>query len=406
MRNFISYRKILLFVLLCGAFKAEAQIVNTGEQIFIDKQGLFFVETTYDHSGGSILDNGVFQINGNLTNTDAASGVFAPLSTGIVNLSGNTQVIGGTSKTSFPNLVLEGTGSATLGFNADVFGSLNLKSKEFKAEKYNLTITNPVATAISRLTGYVSTDNKGKLIRAMNTSSSYLFPVGSSVGTMIYRPLDIATLNTGASTFSVTFFNLDPTTQGFNRNNKRSQVQTVFDKYFYIVKEESGNLNANVKFYQTAAEGEYKQTVKYGTSSLWELAPPSTPSDANFGDQLTRSLTAIYQYSSKIEEATVPYSFAITSNLTDQFTFYNGISPNGDGKNDTWIVDGLDLFNKNELTIFNRWGDEVFNKKNYSSTDAWDGGNLNQGTYFYVLKVDDVNGAAKVYKGYITLIKE
>lgn len=403
MRKFIPYRKILLFVLLCGAFKAEAQIVNTGQQIFIDNQGLFYVETTYDHSGGSILDNGVFQINGNLTNTDAASGVFAPLSTGIVNLSGNTQVIGGTSKTSFPNLVLEGTGSATLGFNADVFGSLNLKSKEFKADKYSLTITNTSATAVSRLTGYVSTDNKGKLIRAMNTSSGYLFPVGSSVGTLIYRPLEITPANTTANSFAVTFYNSDPTNQGFNRNSKRSQIQSVFDKYFYVLNQETGNSNASFKFYQnSASEGDYKQTVRYGNSQLWELAPPSTLLDGNFGDQLNRTLTA----NSTSVTQNVPFSFAIASNLTDQFTFYNGISPNGDGKNEKWIVDGLDEFKDNELTIYNRWGDEIFKSKGYSSANAWDGGNLNQGTYFYVLKVNDVNGAAKVYKGYITLIKE
>ncbi|MDB5014828.1 MAG: C-terminal target protein [Daejeonella sp.] len=406
MRKSISYRKILLFVLLCGAFKANAQIVNTGQDIFIDNQGLFYVETTYDHSDGNILDNGVFQINGNLTNTSATSNVFAAQSTGVVNLSGATQIIGGSSKTSFPNLVLEGTGSATLGFNAEVFGTLNLKSKEFKADKYNLTITNPLATAISRLTGFVSTDSKGKLIRVSNTSSAYLFPVGSSKGTSVYRPLDITPVNTSANSFAVTFYNSDPNDQKFDRNNKRLQIQTVFDKYFYVVSEESGTTDANVKFYQSATEGEYKQTVKYNSSQLWELAPLSTLVDGSFGDQLNRTLAAFYTYSSDKLKASVPYSFAITSNLTDQFTFYNGISPNNDQKNDTWIVDGLDLFTDNELTIFNRWGDEVFKKKNYSSVNAWDGGNLNQGTYFYVLKVNDVNGAAKVYKGYITLIKE
>ena len=394
-------------MLLCGALKVDAQMVNTGETIFIDNQGLFYVESTYDHSDGSILDNGVFQINGNLTNTAATSNVFAAQSTGVVSLSGASQIIGGTAKTSFPNLVLDGTGSATLGFNADVFGTLNLKGKEFKADKYNLTITNPLANSISRLTGFVSTDNKGKLIRVTNASSAYSFPLGSSAGTPIYRPVDIAPMNTNASSFAITFYNSDPNTLGFNRNNKRSQIQTVFDKYFYVVSEESGTSDANVRFYQSATEGEYKQTVKYNNKNqLWELAPLSTLADGNFGDQLNRSITAVYLHTNIKEEVAIPYSFAISSNITDQFTFYNGISPNNDGKNDKWIVDGLDLFNDNELTIFNRWGDEVFKKKNYSSVNAWDGGSLNQGTYFYVLKVNDVSGATKVYKGYITLIKE
>lgn len=406
MRRFISYRKILLFVLLCGALKVDAQIVNTGQDIFIDNQGLFYIDSSYVHSDGSILDNGVFQIKGNLTNTAATSTVFAAQSTGVVSLSGAMQTIGGTTKTSFPNLVLDGTGSATLGFNADVFGTLNLKNKEFKADKFNLTITNAAPGAISRLTGFVSTDNRGKLIRATNAVSAYSFPVGSLIGTPIYRPVDISPISGNASSYAVTFYNSDPTSQ-FSRNNKRSQIQTVFDKYFYVVNEESGTADASLKFYQSASEREYKQTVKFNLKNqLWELAPLSTVVDGNYGDQLTRTITAVYVNTNNKNESSIPYSFAITSNITDQFTFYNGISPNSDGKNDTWIVDGLDLFNDNELTIFNRWGDEVFKKKNYSSANAWDGGNLNQGTYFYVLKVNDVNGASKVYKGYITLIKE
>ena len=385
-------------MLLGGALKADAQFVNTGQDIFIDNQGLFFVGTTYDHSGGNVLDNGIFQITGNLTNTAANSRVFTLQSTGIVNLSGSTQIIGGTSKTSFPNLALLNAGTATLGFNADVRLNLALNTKEFKAEEFSLALVNPNVNSISRTTGFVSTDKKGKLIRATNTAGSYVFPVGSAG---IYRPVNIEPANASANTFEVTFINSDPSNSGYSRNNKRTNIQTVFDKYFHIINQ-TGTSNSIVKVFQnTSTEGEYKQLVKYPDQfKAWENAVPSTPLDGNFGDQLNRSLT----YSSISPLVDLPITFAISSSVTDQFTFYNGISPNSDGLNDKWIVDGLDLFNDNELTIYNRWGDEVFKAKNYSSATAWDGGNLNQGTYFYVLKVN-IDGASKVYKGYITMIK-
>jgi len=72
------------------------------------------------------------------------------------------------------------------------------------------------------------------------------------------------------------------------------------------------------------------------------------------------------------------------------------ITPNGDGKNDTLIIKGLEESPNNELIIFNRWGVEVFRKKNYDNSFGGisdgratiDGSSeLPVGTYFYVLKL-------------------
>jgi hypothetical protein len=49
----------------------------------------------------------------------------------------------------------------------------------------------------------------------------------------------------------------------------------------------------------------------------------------------------------------------------------------------------------------NRWGSEVFQAKGYTNANAWDGGRLNNGTYYYLLRVN-INGEDKVYKGFLT----
>ncbi|MDR6781660.1 DUF7507 domain-containing protein [Pedobacter africanus] len=63
----------------------------------------------------------------------------------------------------------------------------------------------------------------------------------------------------------------------------------------------------------------------------------------------------------------------------------NTFTPNGDGKNDTFVITGLENYEGVSLFVYNRWGDEVYRNNNYKN--EWDGNGLNDGTYFYVLKL-------------------
>src|SRR5699024_8818475 len=73
----------------------------------------------------------------------------------------------------------------------------------------------------------------------------------------------------------------------------------------------------------------------------------------------------------------------------------NLVSPNNDHKNDTWIIENIENYPNNSVTIFNRWGNVVFQKTGYKN--EWNGtanrgatlggGKLPNGTYFYVIKV-------------------
>ncbi|MBB5437352.1 gliding motility-associated-like protein/uncharacterized repeat protein (TIGR01451 family), partial [Pedobacter sp. AK017] len=63
----------------------------------------------------------------------------------------------------------------------------------------------------------------------------------------------------------------------------------------------------------------------------------------------------------------------------------NTFTPNGDGKNDTFLITGLENYDGVSLFVYNRWGDEVYKNNNYKN--EWDGNGLNDGTYFYVLKL-------------------
>ncbi|ASZ10867.1 DUF11 domain-containing protein [Chitinophaga pendula] len=80
----------------------------------------------------------------------------------------------------------------------------------------------------------------------------------------------------------------------------------------------------------------------------------------------------------------------------------NVITPNGDGKNDKFVIVGIERFPGSSLLIYNRWGNQVFQSKNYRN--EWDGNGLNEGTYYYLLELKMPEGT-KVYKGWIELLR-
>lgn len=81
----------------------------------------------------------------------------------------------------------------------------------------------------------------------------------------------------------------------------------------------------------------------------------------------------------------------------------NVFTPNGDGVNETFEIPGLETSIANELTVMNRWGATVYQKKGYKN--EWNGQGLNEGTYFYLLRIQFTAGKWEVYKGYITLLR-
>jgi gliding motility-associated-like protein len=94
-----------------------------------------------------------------------------------------------------------------------------------------------------------------------------------------------------------------------------------------------------------------------------------------------------------------------TSLDCDSLAMPTAFTPNRDGYNDVFEVLGLLRHPDNQLIIFNRWGNEVFRKDRYAND--WAGTNksgdpLPDGTYFVILKVNDLN---RVLKGYVDIRK-
>ncbi len=77
----------------------------------------------------------------------------------------------------------------------------------------------------------------------------------------------------------------------------------------------------------------------------------------------------------------------------------NVFTPNGDGVNDNLIFTGLENFPGSSITIYNRWGNKVFENANYNND--WNGSGVSDGTYYYILAKSDGTSIS----GYVTVIK-
>ncbi|MEM9821453.1 MAG: SdrD B-like domain-containing protein, partial [Bacteroidota bacterium] len=100
-------------------------------------------------------------------------------------------------------------------------------------------------------------------------------------------------------------------------------------------------------------------------------------------------------------------SFGCDSTTVSIYVFCNtinvmtGFSPNRDGKNDFFVIEGLQAYPNNVLNIYSRWGNLVYRKEGYlNDWDAtWESTDLPDGTYFYVLS----DGEGGVYSGYVQI---
>ena len=93
---------------------------------------------------------------------------------------------------------------------------------------------------------------------------------------------------------------------------------------------------------------------------------------------------------------------------------HNGISANGDGVNDGFMIEHIEGYPKNNLKIFNRWGVLVYEKDGYTNREPFDGhsngratisadSKLPQGTYYYILEYQDTAEQTHTKKGWLYL---
>jgi gliding motility-associated-like protein len=78
----------------------------------------------------------------------------------------------------------------------------------------------------------------------------------------------------------------------------------------------------------------------------------------------------------------------------------NVITPNGDGINDLLVFQFLEYYPNNNLTVYNRWGNLIYEKASYAND--WNAQQFSDGTYYYVLTIQ---GQEEALRGFFAIIQ-
>lgn len=83
----------------------------------------------------------------------------------------------------------------------------------------------------------------------------------------------------------------------------------------------------------------------------------------------------------------------------------NVITPNGDGKNDTWIIKNIEQYPNNKVSIYDRAGRMMYSKTAYTNNwdGTWNGKLLNEDAYIYVI---DMGNDLGVIRGTVSIIRD
>jgi gliding motility-associated-like protein len=98
------------------------------------------------------------------------------------------------------------------------------------------------------------------------------------------------------------------------------------------------------------------------------------------------------------------------SSNTDTIVCINimkAFTPNKDGTGDYWQIGDLSCIANAQVKVFSRWGNLVFESKDYKNN--WDGTEKNKplpgGTYYYILTVALINNTTQELKGDVTILR-
>lgn len=207
---------------------------------------------------------------------------------------GNTQQFIGTTNgtvTTFNNVELTGSGTGNNrkktvnGANAGcgTNGTLAINDRELETQTFTFFVDNTALGAVTNTTtpgseGFVSSVSPGTFTRNTNTAGAYLFPTGSSAGTLRYRPIILSPTQTTNNTFATRLNNFDASSDGHDRTTNDNSFCTANPLYYHSIERANGTSPADIVLhYIGAADGNWTGIAQWQLGNTqWNNVANST----------------------------------------------------------------------------------------------------------------------------------
>lgn len=373
-----------VFLGLVVSLTCAQDVVITPGTIVTISQGTPLTIANALTNDGTLVNNGSILIGGQWVN----NGTYTP-GTGAItfNSTAPVQVINHNAQ-AFNTLTISGGGIKQ--FLADI--TINdelvltngiLESSNNAKINFGGTATFSGGSDAAHIKGTVQRTGQGDLI----------FPIGNGT---TYLPIELINAGTGTNA-SVTLYEIS--NEVLTRDNS---LTAVSDQRYWELSLQAGNLSqSKIKL---PARGETFSSLDgvVVAGSATALGPYASLGNSDFtGSPASGSVL------SNLAPTVAFYTLAV-ADTDNAITVYNAVSVFEDGKNDYFQIFNIDKYPNSAVTIFNRWGDRVFQMKGYNNNDRdkrfnglSDAGNvLPSGTYFYFINLGD---GSETTTGYLHL---
>jgi gliding motility-associated-like protein len=377
-------RIILILTCLLSVCFAKAQSLYNKGTISIGATSVLFVNDSLVNNG-LIINNGDMQIGGSWINNsqyDAGDGK-------ITFNSDLPQVINHNDQ-SFSNLTISGGGEKFFQANITIENELHLENGVLASENDSKIILSENATITG---GSDQAHIKGSVYQ--KGAGDKLFPIGNGTE---YLPIELK--NIEGATAEVGIHVVELNGASLLRNPSLDNISV--DRYWQL-DVVSGSLENS-----TVVLAVKNETIANDPEKV-------VVAESSGIDQPFRSL-GNSSFEGSISNGKVTSTDHVTllilaigvSSDDHSIGVYNAVSPNNDGLNDFLRIRNIEKFPSNKVSLFNRWGDKIFELSGYDNDQRVFRGKTNiggekdvfPGTYFYVIELGD--GSPSV-NGYLSL---
>ena len=379
--------RLLCLILLTNPLLLTAQdLYNNGALISIQENTLFSAGSGFTNYG-EITNQGSLLISGEWMN----SGVYHP-SSGDLTLSGTSEQVVNHNNQSFSRLSVNGGSIKTFEADITITDELILNEGILRSTGGARIILqeNAVVTGGSD-DAYV----EGEVI-ARGTGSKY-FPLGMDG---VYLPVELVDISGDGPEIGFTV--ADPDTNW----TVDESIREISPNQVWQMEIHTGSLNRSLLQLPVREETfitDINQAVVVQSSDL--TSPFFSLGQSSFEGTITDGTIISAQ-----EINGMYFTIGELTNIGNDpdIEVFNAISPNNDGIQDFLRIENISAYPNNHITIYNRWGDRVYEASGYNNGEVAFRGisNINgqeellDGTYFYVI---DKNNGDRTQSGYIEM---
>lgn len=242
----------------------------------------------------------------------------------------------------------------------------------------NTILTQTICSA-ERTSGFIlESDIAGSSFTWTSTSNLANGATASGTGNI---PAEILTAVTNTTNGQVVY-SVTPTSNGCDGDKTDFIIDVLFTP---AVNAKANNVNPIFATPSAVVQlaGSHNGDVVTWTSNVGVIDDPS-----NLMTSIVIPEDGLYYATLTSSNGQCAASDSVRIIISKPLSIPNAFSPNGDGVNDFWEIEGMSKFGDANVSVFNRWGSKIFEASGgyFEQEDLWDGGDFPDGTYYYVIQ--------------------